>query len=192
MDNRKNRVCPVEKAGSFDNRIRRWLQNPQKILGPDSKEGMTVLDMGCGPGFFSIEIAQMVGNSGRVIASDLQEGMLQKLRDKIKGTELDKRITLHKCEENKIGVSEEIDFVLLFYMVHEVPNKDVLFNEIGSLLKPNGQIFIVEPPFHVSKSAFEETIRKAQNAGFTLVERPKVLFSKTAILKKEKRNISEC
>ena len=185
MNNRNNRVCPVERAGSLDNRIRRWLQNPQKILGPYIKEGMTVLDMGCGPGFFSIDMAQMVGNSGRVIASDLQEGMLQKLRDKIKGTELDKRITLHKCEENKIGVSDEIDFVLLFYIVHEVPNKEALFNEIGTILKPNGQVLIVEPPFHVSKSAFEETIKKARNAGFILVERPKVLFSKTAILKKD-------
>ena len=185
MNDRKNRVCPVEKAGSLDNRIRRWLQNPQKILGPYIEEGMTVLDIGCGPGLFSIDMAQMVGNSGRVIAVDLQEGMLQKLRDKIQGTELDKRITVHKCEENKIGVSEEIDFVLLFYTVHEVPNKEALFIEIGTILKPNGQVLIVEPPFHVSKSAFEETIRKARDAGFTLVGRPKVLFSKTAVLKKD-------
>lgn len=184
MNNRKNHVCPVEIAGMLDNRIRRWLQNPQKILGPYIEEGMTVLDIGCGPGFFSIDMAQMVGNSGRVIASDLQEGMLEKLRDKIKGTELAERITLHKCEENKIGVSEEIDFVLLFYTVHEVGNEEALFNEIGTILKPNGQVLIVEPPFHVSKSAFEETIRKAQQAGLAPVERPKVLFSKTVILKK--------
>jgi ubiquinone/menaquinone biosynthesis C-methylase UbiE len=145
---------------------------------------MTVLDLGCGPGFFSNEIAQMVGKSGRVIASDLQEGMLRKLRDKIQGTELEERITLHKCEENKIGLSEDVDFILAFYMVHEIPNQGEFFNEIKSILKPNGQVFIVEPPFHVSKTAFEETIRKARDAGFTLVERPKVLFSKTVILKK--------
>jgi ubiquinone/menaquinone biosynthesis C-methylase UbiE len=70
------------------------LQNPRKILGPYIKEGMTVLDVGCGPGFFSIELAQMVGKSGRVIASDLQEGMLRKLREKIQGTEFEERITL--------------------------------------------------------------------------------------------------
>ena len=141
--------------------------------------------MGCGPGFFSIDMAQMVGNSGRVIASDLQEGMLQKLRDKIQGTELEERIELHKCKENKIGLSEKVDFVLLFYMVHEVPDKKAFFNEIATILKPNGQVLIVEPPFfHVSKSAFEETIKKAQNAGFKLIERPKVFFGKTVVLKK--------
>ncbi len=184
MNARKNRVCPVELAGSLDNRIRRWIQDPRKILGPYIKEGMTVLDFGCGPGFFSIEIAHMVGKSGRVIASDLQEGMLQKLRNKIQGTEFEERITLHKCEKNKIGLSEEVDFVLAFYMLHEIPNQGELFNEIKSILKPNGQVFIVEPPFHVSRKAFEETIKKAQDAGFTLIESPKVFFSKTVILRK--------
>jgi ubiquinone/menaquinone biosynthesis C-methylase UbiE len=121
------RICPVERAGGLDNRLRRWLQNPQKILRPYIAEGMTVLDVGCGPGFFSIAMAQMVGKSGRVIASDLQEGMLQKVKAKINGTELEERIVLHKCEENKIGLSESVDFVLLFYMVHEVPNKVVFF-----------------------------------------------------------------
>ena len=180
----KNRVCPVEIAGSLDNRIRRWLQDPRKILRPHIIEGMTVLDLGCGPGFFSINIAQMVGKSGRVIAADLQEGMLRKLRDKIHGTELEERIILHKCEENHIGLSEDVDFILAFYMVHEVPNQVELFNEMKSIIKQNGRFFIVEPPFHVSKTAFEETIRRARDAGFTPVERPKVFLSKTVILKK--------
>jgi ubiquinone/menaquinone biosynthesis C-methylase UbiE len=69
-------VCPVERAGSLDSKIRRWLQNPQKILVPYVREEMTVLDIGCGPGLFSVEMARMVGKSGRVIAVDLQEGML--------------------------------------------------------------------------------------------------------------------
>ena len=148
---------------------------------------MIVLDIGCGPGFFSIEIAQMVGKSGRVIAADLQEGMLQKLRSKIQGTELEKRVTLHKCEENKIGLSEHVDFILLFYMVHEVPNMEGLFSEIETILKPKGQVFIVEPPFHVSKKAFENTVKKAINAGLLVVERPKLLLNKAVILKKGKQ-----
>ncbi|MDD5774075.1 MAG: methyltransferase domain-containing protein, partial [bacterium] len=96
MNNEKNPVFPAERSGTLDNKLRRWMQDPKKILSPYVKEGMTVLDIGCGPGFFSIDIARMVGKSGRVIASDLQEEMLQKLRDKIQGTELEERITLHK------------------------------------------------------------------------------------------------
>jgi ubiquinone/menaquinone biosynthesis C-methylase UbiE len=184
MSDRKNRVCPVELAGSLDNRIRRWLQDPRKILAPYVKEGMTVLDMGCGPGFFSIEMAHLIGQSGRVIASDLQEGMLQKLRKKIQGTELEERITLHKSEKHKIGLTEEVDFILAFYMIHEIPDQEEFFNEIKSILKPNGKLFIVEPPFHVSRKGFEGTIQKAREAGFTPDERPKVRFGRTVVLRK--------
>lgn len=181
---RNHRVCPVERAGSLDNRFRRWLQNPQKILSPYIKKGMTVLDIGCGPGFFSIDMAHLVGESGRVIALDLQEGMLQKLNKKIQGTELEERFTLQKCEEDRIGISEDVDFILVFYMFHEVTNQDDFLNEIGSILKPNGQVLIVEPPFHVSKSAFKEMIRKAQKAGLVLIENPKVFLSKAVVLKR--------
>jgi len=184
MSDKKNRICPVEKAGVLDNRFRRWLQDPQKILSPYIKEGMTVLDVGCGPGFFSVEMAKIVGKSGRVIASDLQEGMLQKLREKIQGTELEERIILHKCEKNKSGLSENVDFVLAFYVVHEISNQEEFFNDINKILKQNGLFFVVEPSFHVSKRAFEETVRNAQYAGFTIFEKTKIFFSRTAVLKK--------
>jgi len=49
---RNRRICPMELAGGLDNSVRRLLKNPQKILKPYIKEGMTVLDLGCGPGFF--------------------------------------------------------------------------------------------------------------------------------------------
>ncbi len=184
MGEGKNRVCPVEISASLDNRFRRWLQNPRKILSPYILEGMTVLDLGCGPGFFSVDIAQMVGKTGRLIACDLQEGMLQKLRNKIAGTELEERITLHRCQKNRIGVSENVDFVLAFYMVHEIPNREALFEEIATILKPDGRILIVEPPFHVSKTAFEKTIKAAQRNGLTPTDSPKMLFSKTVVLRK--------
>ena len=184
MSNRSNRICPVERAGGLDNRIRRWFQNPRKILRPYIEEGMTALDVGCGPGFFSVFMAQMVGESGQVIAADLQEGMLQKLREKISGTELENRIRLHKCEENKIGLSERVDFILLFYMVHEVPDKNIFFQEIVSILKPRGHVLLAEPAFHVSKSAFEETVRLTKDVGFTDIERPKLFLSKTVVLTK--------
>ena len=145
---------------------------------------MTVLDIGCGPGFFSIDMANLVGHSGRVIAADLQEGMLKRLKNKIRGTGIEERFLLHQCRADKIGISEHVDFVLVFYMVHEVPNQESLLKEIGSILKPKGQVLIAEPPFHVSKFAFEAMIQKAGKAGFELVERPKVFFSKTAVLRK--------
>ena len=184
MSNRSGRVCPVEIAGHLDNRFRRWVQNPQKILRRYIEEGMTVLDVGCGPGFFSMDMAKMVGQSGRVIAADLQEGMLRKLRIKIQGTELEKRVTLHKCEKNRIGLSEHVDFILLFYMVHEVRDVKGLFSEIETILKPKGLVFVVEPPFHVSKKAFENMVKKACDAGLSVFERHRLFFGKAVVLKK--------
>lgn len=180
----KNRICPVGLSGGLDNIIRRWLQNPQNILQPYVNQGMVVLDFGCGPGFFTLEIAKMVGKSGRVIACDLQDGMLQKLRAKIKGSQLEDVIALHKCRGDQIGVSDVVDFVLVFYMLHEVPNQDKYLKEICSLLKSNGKVLLVEPPFHVSKREFNETVNKAKAAGLELVESPKVFMGRTAVFKK--------
>jgi len=184
MDEEKNRVCPVELANSLDSKIRKWLQDPQKILSPYVKEGMKVLDVGCGPGFFSVEIAKMVGNSGKVFSVDLQEGMLQKVKNKISGTTLEERINLIKCEQDKIEVPEKVDFILAFYMVHEVPNKDGLFNTLRNILKEKGELLIVEPKFfHVSKKEFDVTLGIAEAIGFKVTKGPKLSFSFSAVLK---------
>jgi ubiquinone/menaquinone biosynthesis C-methylase UbiE len=184
MNKEKNKkICPVEKAGGLDNSIRKLLQNPQKILKPYINKGMSVLDLGCGPGFFTIEIAKMLTDSGKVIASDLQEGMLDKVSQKIDGTILKNRITLHKCKEETIALNEKVDFVLAFYMIHELPNQEKLFKELKSILKPNGLLFISEPKFHVSKKSFDSMTDKIKDIGFEIMDRPKVFFSRTIVLK---------
>jgi len=182
MSNRSNRICPVEKADSLDTKTRRLFQNPRRILKPYIKSGMAVLDFGCGPGFFTLDMARMVGPSGRVIAADLQEGMLRIVRDKINGTELENRIILHKCEPDKIGLTDNVDFALLFYIVHEIPHKDKFFQEIAALLKPQGRAFIVEPPFHVNKQAFQTTLDKARAAGLEITASSNMFFKRHALL----------
>jgi len=184
LSREKNRVCPVELAGSLDNKIRKWFQNPQKILSPFIKEGMKVLDIGCGPGFFSIELAKMVGKNGKVFSVDLQEGMLQKIRIKIHGTELEDRIKFIKSEGDQINLSEKVDFILAFYMVHEVPDKNRLFAALKNVLDEKGQFLIVEPKFfHVTKKEFGITMQIAEEAGFKMIQGPKLAFSFSAILK---------
>jgi ubiquinone/menaquinone biosynthesis C-methylase UbiE len=168
----------------LDNKIRKWFQNPLKILSPFIKEGMKVLDIGCGPGFFSLELAKMVGNNGKVFSVDLQEGMLQKIRNKIHGTELEDRIKLIKSEEDKINVPGKVDFILAFYMVHEVPKKERLFEALKNVLNEKGQFLIVEPKlFHVTKKEFGLTMQIAEKAGFRVSQGPKLPFSFSAILK---------
>ncbi len=179
-------TCPVGMAGGLDNSFRKLLQNPYKILQPYISKGMTVLDLGCGPGFFSIAIAKLLNGSGKVIAADLQDGMLKKVEKKIKGTELEQRFELHKCENEKIGLTEQIDFVLAFYMIHEVIDQEKLFEELKSILKPNGKIYIIEPKIHVSKKAFAAMIDRLISMDFEIIEKPKVFFSRAVLVTAKK------
>jgi len=175
-------IFPVERAAGLDNSFRKLVHNPQKILKPYIKAGMTVLDIGCGPGFFTVEIAKMLNDSGKVIAADVQEGMLEKLRKKIEGTVLEQRIVLHKSGYENIGIDEKVDLVLAFYMVHEVRNQKSFFEELISLLKPNGVIFIMEPKFEVTKAAFNEMVDSLKAFGFVATKSPKVFLSWTVVL----------
>jgi ubiquinone/menaquinone biosynthesis C-methylase UbiE len=179
-----NKVCPVIISGGLDNLFRRILQNPEKILKQYIKSGMTVLDFGCGPGFFTIEIAKLLMGDGKVIAADLQSGMLDKIKRKIKGIDLEEIIVLHKCEQDNIGINEKIDFILLFWMLHEVSDSMSLINEFVELLNDNGRILIVEPKIHVPKKAFNEMVEEIREGKIKTEEGPKIFFSRTIVLKK--------
>ncbi|GEM_PF-2986238 len=68
-------------------------------------------------------------------------------------------------------------------MLHEVPHKEKTLNEIAFILKPNGYLLIAEPYIHVSKKAFEHTVKIALDAGFALVEKSEIFFSRAVLLK---------
>jgi ubiquinone/menaquinone biosynthesis C-methylase UbiE len=109
--------------------------------------------------------------------------MLNILKSKIQGTDVEKRIHLHKCQEDRIGLSENVDFILAFYMVHEIPDQSHFFKELRSILKPDGRLLIVEPKiFHVSKRDFAKTVKNATDLGFTPVGKQRVFLSRTIVL----------
>lgn len=182
MNDRHDPVCPVALAGALDSGLRRWLQSPRRLLEPHVREGMTALDFGCGPGFFTLELARLVGPAGRVVAADLQSGMLEKVRLKAQGSELEARIVLHACEAGRLGLDGPLDFVLAFWVLHELPSAAAFFAEIRPLLSPRGRVLVVEPPLHVSNAAFEATLETARQAGFRVAGRPRVRLNKAALL----------
>ncbi|MBP1665599.1 MAG: Methyltransferase type 11 [Bacteroidetes bacterium] len=175
-------ICPVEYAGSLDNPIRKLVHKPHRILEAYISKGMTVLDLGCGPGFFTIEMAKLVGETGRVIAADLQQGMLDKVAGKIRGTDLEQRIELHKCQDDMIGISKKVDFVMAFWMVHEVPDQQRLFEELKSVMNPGGRIWIIEPRIHVTEKSFKMMISRLESTGLEIIERPGIWLSRSVLL----------
>jgi ubiquinone/menaquinone biosynthesis C-methylase UbiE len=179
---KKHRVCPVEHANALDFTFRRLIHNPKKILKPYVKEGMTAMDLGCGPGFFTMEMARLAGRTGMVTAADLQEGMLAIVRNKIQNSDMADRVKFHLCRTKETGLSEKFDFILIFYMLHEVPDPLLFLKEIKNLLKAKGNVLLVEPKWHVSRSEFLDSIGIMKQAGFAVLAEPKIGFSRTVVI----------
>ena len=179
---RERHVCPWWVCFTFDNLTRKLFHKPENILGPYVHEGNMVLDIGPGMGYFSIPLARMVGDRGKVIAADVQAPMLAALRKRARKAGVEGRIVPHLCEAESIGVRELIDFALAFWMVHEVPNQTKFFHEIRSLLKPEARLLIAEPMIHVTRARFEETLKRAAATGFAVTGHPKIFMSRTALL----------
>ncbi len=175
-------ICPWWLAYTFDNPFRRFFHSPERMLAGYVANRMTVLDAGCGMGFFSIGLAKLVGDEGHVIAADVQQKMLNILLRRAEGAGVSDRIHIHKCEPNRLGVESAVDFILAFWMVHEVPDTRVFFRQARSCLKQEGKILIAEPKFHVSSTRFQEILDSARESGLNRAETPSIRFSRSAVL----------
>lgn len=179
---------PLENAKALESRLRFFLQNPEKILKRYIKSGMTVLDLGCGTGYFTLEIAKLLDNKGKVIASDVQKGMLEILKQKLRNSEVHKQIQIYNGQENTLGLTEKVDFIFAFYSFHEMKYIDNIICELTKIVKPETKILISEQKFHVSKNTFKTIIQKMENSGFEICERPKIFLSRTVIMKPNKKS----
>jgi ubiquinone/menaquinone biosynthesis C-methylase UbiE len=177
-------ICPWWLAYTFDNPIRKLFHKPWKMLGPYVKEGMSVMDVGCGMGFFSIGMAKMVGDNGKVIAVDLQQKMLDITLKRAKHAGVADRISPQRCQPDKLGILEKVDFILTFWMVHEVGHQKDFFKELGTILTPGGKILMAEPKMHVSTEDIAKTIEIARSTGLRLQAQPAIRLSHTALLEK--------
>jgi ubiquinone/menaquinone biosynthesis C-methylase UbiE len=166
----KGEICPVWLSWALNNKLRLLFNNPYKIMGDYVKRGDTVADIGCGPGFFTLALAEMVGAEGRVIAIDLQKGMLDKVEAAAQRLKILPRIVLHQSREDKLEVAAKIDFALAFWMVHEVVDIRSFFAEIFTMLKPNGLLLMVEPKYHVRAATFQAEIDAATGAGLIVYQ----------------------
>ncbi len=177
-------VCPWWFCFSFDNVARKLFHDPQRILKPYVMPGWTVLDVGPGMGYFTITLARLVGESGKVIAADLQQKMLEGVDRRAAKVGVRDRIVLLRSQPDRIGIGEAIDFCLVFWMAHEVAHQGRFFTEISSSLKPGGLLLLVEPKLHVSRKSFDNTLRIALSTGLSQSGQPRVSASHTALLQR--------
>ncbi len=187
---RRHEVCSAERAGHLDTRLRRVLYRPDRVAGRYVKPGDRVLDFGCGPGFFTRELAARVGEDGLVLAVDVQEEMLEILRRALGPAGLLSRVRTHRCEPDSLnlapGLEGSLDAAFLIFVVHEVPDPARLFSGIAALLRPGATLFLSEPTFYVSGREFRETLELAEKAGFETVARRLLFVNRAAVMRRSR------
>ena len=181
-------VFSASRASHLDSRFRRFFYRPDRLAERYVHPGNLVLDFGCGPGFFTRVFAKRTGDTGKVLAVDLQAQMLEILREKLEQESLMPRIRMHQCASDSINLPPEwngrIDMAFAIFVVHEVPDSKQLFREIHALLKPGGRVFFAEPLCIVRGDEFRQSLLNAQDVGFELVETTSLFIHRAAVLKK--------
>ena len=181
------RVCPWWLGYLLAAPMRKLAQNPSRILSPYVKQGDTGLDAGSAMGFFSLPMAQLVGETGHVISIDLQEKMLRGLKRRAAKNGLDKRMEMRLCTARSLCIDdlvEKVDFALAFAVVHEVQDPARFLREIFSSLRKAGLFLLSEPTGHVTMEAFNQTLNVARDIGFQVVSSPVIRRSHSAVLTK--------
>ena len=180
-------VCPWWLGYVLANPLRRLFQDPTKILSPYVRLGMTVLEPGSGMGFFTLELARLVGPEGRVVAVDIQPKMLASLNRRAARAGLSGRVETRVAAPHSMGVSDlggSVDLVLAFAMVHELPPGNSFFAEAAQALKPSGRLLLSEPSGHVKETDFQAQLALAERAGLRVAERPTIRGGLSALLQK--------
>ncbi len=178
-------ICPSWFAFSLNNRLRRMVQDPDRILSPYIKPGSICADIGCGPGYFTIDMARLTSPEGRIIAIDMQPRMLEKMRKNSEQAGVSEHITAHQCKADDLMIPEKLDFALVFWMVHEVPKKQRagFFRQLRAAMNKNGQVLVTDPEVPWMGSDFRYSVEAAVNEGFTVIDHPRVTMSRTALLR---------
>ena len=182
------RVCPWWLGYLLASPVRSWLSGrPEDLLGPYLDPGATVVEPGPGMGFFTLPMARMVGEKGRVIAVDIQPKMLEGLRRRARKAGLEERIETRLAHPDSLGLADlaaGADFLLAFAVVHEMPSVPAFFGQAAAALKRGGVLLLAEPLGHVDGEAWQSELNAAQTAGLALVGRPKVRRSRAVLLRK--------
>lgn len=185
----ENHVCPVWIGYLLANPLRKIWQDPYKILPQYIKPNMNVLDIGCAMGFFTIPLAYLVGEKGKVICVDIQQKMLDKVEKKAIKKNVSDRVVLRLATNKSLNITsqkDQIDFAFAMAVVHEVSNKILFFKEVFEACRPKAKFMVAEPVGHVTKKEMAETVKLALEAGFTEHEKLSIRRTHAVLLKKPK------
>jgi len=123
-------------------RFRRWLLDPVKTLrGADIQPGQTVLEVGCGTGFFTIPAARLIGDRGCLVAMDVSSGFVERVSEKVRAAELKNVCVVRRDALDTRLDTGSMDTVLLFGVVpFALLPLNRLLPEMHRVLRPEGRL----------------------------------------------------
>jgi SAM-dependent methyltransferase len=160
--------CPAWAAPFLATPLRRLFENPETLLGPWVEPGLTCLDVGCGTGFFSLPLARMTGEGGRVVCVDVEPWMIRGLERRATKAGLADRIEPIQCREDDLGLSGRegrVDLAVAIHSLHELPDIEHGLEQIAQALRPGGRLLMIEPRGHVSAATWDFEVEAARHHG---------------------------
>ena len=167
------RPFPVWLIGLLDNPVTDLLSAKTTLIQRAGVlHGMRVLDAGCGPGRLTIPLARLVGAGGQVVALDVQEGMLERVRKRAADERLNNIRTVRAGLEanTDAGVLRPASFdrVLLVTVLGEIPDREGAVRSLYSALKPGGLLSVTELIIDPDYQPRREVRAIGQRVGFEL------------------------
>jgi ubiquinone/menaquinone biosynthesis C-methylase UbiE len=143
---RQPRPLPHHLAFLLEHPLRRLYRQPGETLGLYGfTGGMHVLDLGCGVGTFTVEMARMVGPTGVVHAVDIQRAMLNRVEERAAAEELHARLRFHHSSAYELPLPDaSIDLAVLIAVLGEIPDPVRALREVRRVLRPGGRIAVSE------------------------------------------------
>ncbi|MFN8489003.1 MAG: methyltransferase domain-containing protein [Caldilineaceae bacterium] len=140
------RPMPHQFAKALDHPLRMKYRDPLETLGPFGfAPGMTVLDLGCGTGTFTEEMARLVGETGIVHAVDLQQPLVVQTQSRLTAANLAERVHFHCCGAYQLPLPDDsVDLAVLIATLPQIPNKLLALAELSRVLKSGGRLAISE------------------------------------------------
>ena len=159
--------CPSRFNWLLDLRPSRWYRNAV-LDWIGLRPGTTVLEIGPGPGTFTIPAAQWIRPGGRLVAIDIQLGMIRKLGRRLQKAHA---TNVAACVADACDLplpANSVDHVFLIGALPEIPDRRRALAEIHRVLRPTGVLSVSEDFLDPDYPFQSETIRLVKGAGYTL------------------------
>lgn len=154
----------------LENPFAKGCQSAVIITGLNVKRGMTILDIGCGPGRLSIPLAKAVGEQGRIISIDIQTEMLNIVQQKAERENI-KNISVVNIPMGEGKLCDySADGAVMAAVLGEIPNRASALEEIYKSLKPDGNLAIAETIFDPHYQSKQTILNLVQPIGFSQVD----------------------